>query len=451
MLLVLILAISPWRSSIAQTCDMNWVPLSELAPPYIANEWCSAFAEFRDACGRCDLIASEAYAGPDDGYIQGPVAWDGHHWRQLGGGVSGEVFAFQVFDDGSGPSLFVGGRFQFAGGIEVNNIAKWDGRQWSSLAGGIPGSEYPTGVISFQIFDDGRGPALYAGGSFDSVGGIEAHNIARWDGRQWESLDEGLSNDQGIPSVRDMEVFDDGSGAALFVGGNFTDASGTGARWIAKWNGLNWSSIGFNPKGTVQTMRTYDDGTGARLYLCLSHAPGIVKWNGRSIEAVTGSMSGSVWYSGAEVFDDGSGNGSELFVSGNFTVEIDGHPTNLALAKWNGRRWASIGADALFGNVGVSTIYAGDTHLVAARTTYGVNRNIPYLLAWNAAGWSSLPVSPQSTDRPDVNGDGFVNVADLLAVITSWGPCGKNLCCTDVDADGTVGPLDLLLIIQGWS
>jgi hypothetical protein len=54
-----------------------------------------------------------------------------------------------------------------------------------------------------------------------------------------------------------------------------------------------------------------------------------------------------------------------------------------------------------------------------------------------------------SSPTGDVNGDCLVNVADLLAVIASWGPCGG--CSADVNNDGVVNVTDLLLVIQNWS
>src|SRR5262245_23643042 len=39
----------------------------------------------------------------------------------------GPVLAVTVFDDGSGPALYVGGYFTTAGGLSANSIAKWDG------------------------------------------------------------------------------------------------------------------------------------------------------------------------------------------------------------------------------------------------------------------------------------------------------------------------------------
>ena len=48
----------------------------------------------------------------------------------------------------------------------------------------------------------------------------------------------------------------------------------------------------------------------------------------------------------------------------------------------------------------------------------------------------------------DVNGDGFVNITDLLLVIANWGCFGE--CIGDVTGDDTVDVSDLLLVIANW-
>ncbi len=49
----------------------------------------------------------------------------------------------------------------------------------------------------------------------------------------------------------------------------------------------------------------------------------------------------------------------------------------------------------------------------------------------------------------DINGDGVVDVLDLLLVLAAWGPCGND-CPADVNGDGTVDVLDLLEILSHW-
>ena len=56
--------------------------------------------------------------------------------------------------------------------------------------------------------------------------------------------------------------------------------------------------------------------------------------------------------------------------------------------------------------------------------------------------------SPLAADCPDTDGNDVINVNDLLAVISSWGPC--NGCPGDIDGSGVVDVTDLLMVIAAW-
>jgi hypothetical protein len=51
----------------------------------------------------------------------------------------------------------------------------------------------------------------------------------------------------------------------------------------------------------------------------------------------------------------------------------------------------------------------------------------------------------------DANGDGVVDVSDLVLVIVNWGPCPPGPCPGDVTGDGVVDVADLIAVILGWS
>jgi hypothetical protein len=50
----------------------------------------------------------------------------------------------------------------------------------------------------------------------------------------------------------------------------------------------------------------------------------------------------------------------------------------------------------------------------------------------------------------DVNGDGAVDFADILAVVAAWGPCPAGPCPEDVDGNGTVEFDDLLTVVANF-
>jgi hypothetical protein len=51
----------------------------------------------------------------------------------------------------------------------------------------------------------------------------------------------------------------------------------------------------------------------------------------------------------------------------------------------------------------------------------------------------------------DLTGDGRVDVADLVSLLTHWGICDLvNESCPDLDADGIVGSADVLQLLTAW-
>jgi hypothetical protein len=49
----------------------------------------------------------------------------------------------------------------------------------------------------------------------------------------------------------------------------------------------------------------------------------------------------------------------------------------------------------------------------------------------------------------DINGDGEVNVEDLLLLLAAWGPCEG--CPEDINGDGVVNVEDLLMLLGNWT
>jgi hypothetical protein len=318
------------------------------------------------------------------------AGWDGHDWSALAGDVgsginsSGWVAALTVFDDGSGtgPALYVGGPFTSAGGVLTDNVARWNGTTWSKLGDGVNGS-----VRAFAVFDDesGAGPSLYAGGYFTSAGGVPASKVAKWDGSSWSALGSGVTGTFS-PFVYALAVFDDGSGPALYAGGDFTIAGGQKANYVARWDGTRWSALGNGISGSfgqvaVRALQVFDDGSGTGPALYAGgyfdgaggvQARGIARWDGSHWSAVGNGLR-STGVRAMTVFDDGTGGGSALYAGGEFNVPR-------GIAKWDGSSWTPLGKGvggiggipgqvlALSGfdeGLGTPALYAGGTFLSA--------------------------------------------------------------------------------------
>ena len=56
---------------------------------------------------------------------------------------------------------------------------------------------------------------------------------------------------------------------------------------------------------------------------------------------------------------------------------------------------------------------------------------------------------PEQNNLPgDINGDGVVDVSDILMLIVAWGPCSD--CIEDLNSDGIVDVVDLIQLISYW-
>lgn len=323
-------------------------------------------------------------------------------------GFSGEVHCAAEFDDGSGPALYVGGDFARADGVTVNSIARWDGSAWQPLGSGLLFNANPANVYALAVFDDGNGPALYAGGNLTSAGGVAASCTARWDGSSWSPLGSGIGGGSP-PDVRTLAVFDDGSGPALYAGGYFTQAGGASANRIARWNGSSWSRLGTGIGGAglpvVYGLEVYNDGSGAQLHAIgkFTTAGGVAvehvaRWNGTAWSAVG---AGVTFYDGRDlaVFDDGSG--PRLFAAARFLPPRGS--IQWGVVRWDGSTWTQLGP-AFGGSVielGTHEPGSGSALVVTgAFSTIGVT-NANRIARWDGSAWVPL-------------GDGLGSTGDCL-------------------------------------
>lgn len=364
-----------------------------------------ALAVFDEGTGPA-VYAGGGFAAAGGVLVNGIAKWNGDTWTELSGpsgiGVSGQVQALEVFDDGSGPALYAGGYFEIAGGLQVNGIAKWNGSEWSALEGpsgvGVNGA-----VRALAVFDDGNGSALYAGGAFTTAGGVAVNRIAKWDGNSWVPVGTGFDG-----AVNSLTVVDLGSGASLYAGGEFTRAGGVGVNRVARWNGFSWvrlqGALGTGVDGQVLALTGFDDGSGPALYaggLFLSaggsHVSRIAKWNGSDWSALIGQSGAGVndAVRSLTTFDDGSG--PALYAGGSFTT-ASGLLVN-GIAKWNGSVWAAlpgptgVGVDGMVTDLAVFDASGGPTLFVGGgfRKVAGVEMN--RIARWSGTEWSALGVS----------------------------------------------------------
>lgn len=280
----------------------------------------------------------------------------------------GEAYVVTMFDDdGDGPNppmLYAGGTFRTAGGAYTLSIAKWTGTRWASVGGGTNGT-----VSALAVYDeDGTGPmpaALYVGGEFSEAGGQVARNIAKWDGTVWSPVGGGVDDDV----LTLLVVEGDGGGpraaatgsqpSVLYVGGNFEAAGGVAAAGIAQWNGTSWSPVG----------------------------------DGVSLNVIRGRVSALTLFD-----DDGDGpHGPELFAGGYFTEA--GGVAAASVAKWDGQSWSSLGTVITSsGEVFDLTVFDEDgagpnAPALFAGGTFRFSGDVDasFVARWNGTEWSDVP------------------------------------------------------------
>jgi trimeric autotransporter adhesin len=162
-------------------------------------------------------------AGPA-GFI---AEWDGETWTEIGTNKLDPCLNIRNLALDKAGGLYASCRLNGAG----EPIFHWDGTDWTIITDQLQG-EAPA-VYDLVVDDNGH---LYIGGSFDSVSGIPARNIAYWDGNGWHALGEGVHG-----QVYAL-AFD--AGGELYAAGLLMGAGGQYAGLAARWDGETWHALG---------------------------------------------------------------------------------------------------------------------------------------------------------------------------------------------------------------
>ncbi len=146
--------------------------------------------------------------------------WNGTSWSAVGSGCDSTVSALAVFNG----NLYAGGQFDSAGGNPANGISVWNGTSWRPVGGRLSLHGDIFALTPYKNY-------LYAGGTFDTIGGIAANNIAYWDGSNWNAMGTGFSITrlEGEAGVYTICCYND----VVYAGGTFDTAGGVSALNIA--------------------------------------------------------------------------------------------------------------------------------------------------------------------------------------------------------------------------
>ncbi len=391
----------------------QWTPVSG-APNGSVLGMCVA----NDGLGTALFVAGE-FTLTGGGSMNGLARWNGISWSGLGGGLTGtgQRFArvirpYQLLeDDAPVTKLFIGGLFVEAGGVTCNGTALWNGSTFESLGSGLNGaSGFTPSVRAAAIYNDGSGPSLFAGGDFINAGGVQVGNIARFNGAAWRTV--GTHAWVG-DRILDMVRHDDGSGERLYAAGQFLRVGSTTTTitvpGIARWNGATWESVGSGLTGTVKALASAPEGPVQGLWACGGligpGGVGLVRWNGSTWQAffVNGDLNSTI--EDICVMDDG--NGPAVYICGSFT-HVGAVPAK-GVAKFDGTSWSALGSglSQTVGAFEVRTIRPVDLDadgpnppvLVAGGrfdTAGGITTHC--VASWDGSGWTGYGNTIANTD-----------------------------------------------------
>jgi hypothetical protein len=86
-------------------------------------------------------------------------------------------------------------------------------------------------VSCFASFNDGTGPALYIGGNFVTAGAVTAPGIVRWNGSDFTTLGAGASGPVGSLAAAPPPL------GALYAGGPYTSMNNMQVAHLGVWEG----------------------------------------------------------------------------------------------------------------------------------------------------------------------------------------------------------------------
>lgn len=244
------------------------------------------------------------------------------NWQSLNGGANNYVST--IFGDTVNNLLYATGSFDSIGGVQANRIATWNGISWNFIGSGL----LNVSPARFTMYNN---QVVFPSSVFTPY----SSHITRWDGVQWDTIGSNFSGSFYGAITLNNE---------LYAYGIFDSINHVYYNSIAKWDGLNWISVGFpyrdlggaTPSIDCLAMLNNELYAGGLLADSAGNTVNIAKYNGNywSIpgSGFQGNMDG---VADLEVYQN------ELYAAGSFKTS-SGNPGNY-IARWNGTIWRDVG------------------------------------------------------------------------------------------------------------
>lgn len=312
-----------------------------------------------------DLYAAGSFASIAGVAAAGVARFDGTNWSPLSGGIVGNVGLIQPHPLGG---VVLTGSLTQAGGLPTNGIAWWNGANWSSLASTTlpPLTTTSAGVRALAVQANGH---VFLSVLDVSVGGMSG--VMRFDGTAWSSV--------GVFGSAPSSLCLTAAGDLLAAGESVPGGAWSSGQTVARWNGVQWSSLGTTP--FLRAERIVEMPSGA---VAVLGAPGM------TAAVRVAIWDGSSWTTIGDGWSNVSVPDLAVLASGDLLVGGDRMPigsiTAAGVARWNGAVWSS-----------ASPGLVGSARWLAVRNDGGIFLGEPSadpdasVQRWAGAAWS--PVS----------------------------------------------------------
>jgi hypothetical protein len=342
------------------------------------------------------LVIAGDFEVVGDQKIQGLAGWDGTSWHAIDPNSAGDIYTIRALAVYHG-ELIAAGNFSTLSGVACNAIARYDGHVWHTLGtgpdNGLVGDSGYAHANTLRVVGD----RLIVGGLFDHAGGVDAVNIAAWDGTSeaWAPLGDGLSVgtfDEGVYSLAEH-------GGRLVAAGDFTQSGPRIVSGIASFDGTQWTGYPALASFQIFAVASFAGHivAGGVYYNALDTDPDyigdslVVEWDDAASQwNRMGSTLGSPGYLGVAVLKEFNG---ELYAGGDFFDGADPDGNGMLLRRWNGVAWQALGQD--FGGfngvyqpaVGALGVHRGRL-IVGGAFAHARGTGAFDLAAWSGSTWS---------------------------------------------------------------
>lgn len=346
-------------------------------------------------------------------------------WQAMGAGLNNAIYALKGFNG-----------VLYAGGAFTGGLARWNGSSWSIVGSGLPGQVYALEV---------HNGLLVVGGYFPGFAG--SPSIALCDGTGFSAPGTGGMTPTRSAVVRALKSLN----GNLYAAGTFAAAGGVTADRIAVWNNTGWAALEDGADGTIWTLADFHGEL---------HAGGAFDAVNDGDVASPGwapyHIEGAAWFiqqpsSSSEVCEDRFITDVQI-AGGNegltFQWRKNGVPLTTGVTAWGTLVSGTDGP-----NLHVAPLKSNDAGVYDVVVSNGcgdVTSSPATLTVVGDCSTCLADIAPPDTGS-GVVGDGFVNVSDLLSVITGWGTCSVCAnCAADINNDCSVSVADLLAVITQW-